>query len=370
MHPVYPQNNSNNMVLRPAIPTMSLGQPGTHSLPSKLQEASLHGFEAIELFITDLEHLASTTFNNDNLAAAKHVRALCKTVNLSIICLQPFLFQEGLVDRSPQTQNNITRKLLHWFDIAHALGTDLIQVPSNFLPPDPETKCPRTSGDIDLIVSDLQHFADLGAQQNPPIRFVYEALAWGNHVCTWEQCYDIVLRVNRPNLGICLDTFHILGWVYADPESPSGVRCRAEQDLHESLERLRRTVDPSKVFYVQVVDGVRLAAPLDEKHEFYVEGRPSRMNWSRNARLFAFEEDRGGYLPVLEVVKAFLDTGFTGWVSLELFSRYLADPAPGVPREYARRGMVSWEKLLRKLGLYSSGSSFAGEDSLTMMHRL
>lgn len=357
------------MALRPAIPTMSLGQPGTHSLPDKLHQASLHGFEGIELFITDLDHHATASFNGDTISAAKHINTLCKTLNLSILCLQPFTFYEGLLDRSAETQSAYLTKLTSWFDIAHTLNTDLIQIPSNFLPPDPDTNSPRTTGDIDLIVSDLQRVADLGAEQNPPIRFVYEALAWGNHVYEWEQSYEIVRRVDRGNLGVCFDTFHILGWVYADPESGSGIRDTAKRNLRESLARMREIVDPRKVFYVQVVDGERLSAPLDERHPFYAQGRSSRMSWSRNARLFAFEEDRGGYLPVLDVVKTFLGFGFSGWVSLELFSRFLADPDPEIPREYARRGIVSWEKLVRRLGLCSPDSS-GDADSTAVMHRL
>jgi 4-hydroxyphenylpyruvate dioxygenase len=349
------------MALHPAIPTMSLGQPGTHSLPTKLAQASSHGFTGIELFIADLDHLAATSFSGDTLAAARHTRTLCASLNLTILCLQPFTSYEGLLDRSPETHHALTAKLTHWLVLAHALATDIIQIPSNFLGADPATGAPRTSPDPALIVADLRRAADLAAAQDPPVRVVYEALAWGDHVKRWEQSYELVCAADRPNLGVCLDTFHILGLVYADPCAAEGVRRDGEVELRESLSRLRETVDPRKVFYVQVVDGERLAAPLVEGHEFFVEGRDARMCWSRNARLFACEEDRGGYLPVLDVVKAFLDTGFAGWVSLELFSRSLADPAPAVPGEHARRGMVSWEKMHRRLGLYSEAA---------VMHRL
>lgn len=220
-----------------------------------------------------------------------------------------------------------------------------------------------------MIVSDLQRVADLGAAQNPPIKFVYEALAWGNHVYTWEASYEIVQRVDRPNLGLCLDTFHILARVYAEPLVRSGVRDTAESDLRNCLAKLRAVVDPAKVFYVQVVDGERLAAPLDENHPFYVPGRPRWMNWSRNARLFALEEDRGGYLPVLEVVKAFVDFGFQGWVSLELFNRSLAERDPRVPESHAKRGIESWRKLVRRLGLLTASSTSVGAGA-AVQHRL
>jgi 4-hydroxyphenylpyruvate dioxygenase len=75
------------------------------------------------------------------------------------------------------------------------------------------------------------------------------------------------------------------------------------------------------------------------------------MNWSRNARLFPCEEDRGGYLPVLRIAEAFFGIGFTGWVSLELFSRTCADKDPRVPGEHAERGMESWRRVVAALGL-------------------
>ncbi|KAG2415394.1 3-dehydroshikimate dehydratase [Aspergillus terreus] len=359
---------------RLGIASMSLGRPGIHDLPSKLHQAALHGYEGIELFFDDLDHLAQTLYDGDHRAAARHVRQLCVSLGLAIICLQPFGFYEGLLDRA-QHDRLVTDKLPQWFELARILDTDLIQIPSNFLPADPVTGAARTSGDRALIVADLQRVADRGLQCNPPIRFVYEALCWGNHVDTWEASWEIVQQVDRPNFGLCLDTFNLAGRVYADPAAASGTTPNAAADLAASLATLRATVDPAKVFYVQVVDGERLAAPLDENHPFHVHGQPPRMSWSRNARLFAFEEDRGGYLPVLETARAFFDTGFEGWVSLELFSRTLADPDPATPQRHAQRGFESWKKLVAALGLNTSERSGAKEfesasAGLSVQHRL
>lgn len=227
----------------------------------------------------------------------------------------------------------------------------MIQIPANFLGPDPSTGKPRTTGDMDVIVADLRELARLGARESPPVRFAYEALAWSTHVDTWEACWEVVQRVDRPNFGICLDTFNLAGRVYADPAVRGGKVANADASLKASLALLLATIDVQKVFYIQVVDAERLERPLVKGHEWHVSGQPSRMSWSRNARLFAFEEDRGGYLPILEVARAFFDLGFEGWVSLELFSRTTADPNPNTPAEHARRGAQSWRKLVRYLGL-------------------
>lgn len=357
---------------RPAIASMSLGRPWVHDLPGKLMQAAAHGFEGIEIFYDDLDCYATRTFNGDHLEAARQTRRLCERLGLSIICLQPFSMYEGLLDRA-ESDRLVSEKLLKWFTLARALGTDLIQVPSNFLGPDPETGALRTTGDRAVIVRDLQRLADLGAGAG--FRFVYEALCFGDHIDTWEASWEVVCEVNRPNFGLCLDSYNIAGRVYADPASPSGRTPNAAADMGASLDRMRKAnIDPAKIFYVQLVDGERLSAPLDEKHPFHVAGQKPRMSWSRNGRLFPFEESRGGYLPILDIARVlFDDIGFRGWVSLELFNRSLADPDPFTPVDHARRGIESYSKISRALQWDGKGVSktlSVPEPTSPVQHRL
>jgi 4-hydroxyphenylpyruvate dioxygenase len=150
-----------------------------------------------------------------------------------------------------------------------------------------------------------------------------------------------------------LDTFNIAGRIWADPASLDGMNPNADAVLKASMNRLVERVDVRKVFYVQVVDAERLSRPLVEGHEFYVPEQPARMSWSRNCRLFALEEERGGYLPVVEIARVMFDKlGYEGWVSLELFSRTMADSSPGTPKEHAKRGSESWKKLQGVLDIY------------------
>ncbi|RDW58297.1 hypothetical protein BP5796_12227 [Coleophoma crateriformis] len=139
---------------------------------------------------------------------------------------------------------------------------------------------------------------------------------------------------------------------WADPSSPDGKITTEDADaaLERSMEKLKKTIDVKKVFYVQVVDAEKMRNPLVQGHAFHVDGQPARMSWSRNARLFAFEE--GGYLPVLDVLKAITEPdglGYQGWVSMELFSMTMADPSPTCPDEHARKGMDSWKKLVKTM---------------------
>ncbi|KAJ5096620.1 hypothetical protein N7456_007341 [Penicillium angulare] len=332
------------------ISSMSLGRAWAgHTMEGKLAQASAHGFLGVEIFFEDLEHIASSlsggasTFENQ-IQAAKTIRGLCDKYNLAVICLQPFLFYEGLKDRNEHEQR--IQKLKNWFELVKILKTDLIQIPANFLPAEAITS------DIDTIVQDMAKVADMGLEQSPPVRFVYENLAWGTYVDTWEAMWDIVERVNRPNFGCCLDTFNIAGRIWADPASISGTTPDADEVLKASMDRLVKRVDVRKVFYVQVVDAERLEQPLIEGHEYYVPEQPPRMSWSRNCRLFAMETERGAYLPVIDIARViFHQLGYEGWVSLELFSRTMADPSPTTAKKHAQRGSESWRKLKHLLNL-------------------
>ncbi|KAK6371458.1 hypothetical protein LTS17_008708 [Exophiala oligosperma] len=335
------------MPCRSAIASMSLGRAWVHDLEGKLREAAKAGFEGIEIFYEDLEYLAkkdgAEVTPESLVAAAEHIRRVCDSLSLTIIGLQPFLFYEGLVDREEHAAK--IEKLKTWFKIVKALGTDIIQIPSNF-------QQGGISGDMDLIVQDMRELADLGIKEDIPVRFAYENLAWGTYVDTWETLWEVILRVDRPNFGCCLDTFNIAGRVWADPASPSGKTSNADEDLKASLEKIVKTVSLDKVFYVQVVDAERMDPPLTQDHPFHVDGQPSRMSWSRNARLFLYEEDKGGYLPVVEVARVLLkELGFEGWVSMELFSRTMSDPDPSVPYTHAQRGIKAWQKFARELNL-------------------
>ncbi|KAI1500902.1 xylose isomerase-like protein [Biscogniauxia marginata] len=335
---------------QPAIFSTSLGRATVHNIDDKLEQAAIKGFKGIEIAYEDLEFAAKASSKTDqpSLAelsdAAAHVRQRCQDLGLTIISLQPFTGYDGLVDRAAHAR--MIEKIKAWFRLAKVLDTDTILVPATFLPADEVTE------DIALIAADLRELADLGAREAPPVRFAYESLCWSTRVDTWEAAWDVVERVGRPNFGICLDTFNIAGRVWGDPAAADGRAPDADAALRGSLERLVRTVDVRKVFWIQVVDAERLRAPLVEGHPFHVAGQPARMSWSRNARTFMYEEDRGAYLPVDKIAEAIIDgLGYRGWVSMELFSRTLFEEGAHVVEEHARRGFESWEKFRARFHL-------------------
>lgn len=278
--------------------------------------------------------------DENQLAAATEIRAMCDARRLDILCLQPFMHYEGLLSAEEHAQR--IAKLKVWFKLAKILRTTVIQIPSNFLND-------GTTGDRDHAVRDLKEVAALGLQETPVIKFAYEALCWGKYVDTWEASWEICQAVDSPNFGLCLDTFNIAGRCWADPAVASGKVENADELLRISLEKMVKEVDVKKVYFVQVVDAERLRNPLTKDHVFHVDGQVPRMSWSRNCRLFPFE--KLGYLPIIDVLKAITEgLGYTGWISFELFSRTMADPDASVPAEHARRGMESWRKLVTVMG--------------------
>lgn len=328
------------------ICTLSLGQSAAgHDLPTKLRAARAHGIQGVEIFDDDLWNLADilpggNKSPENRRAAAAVVRQLCEDVGLAVICLQPFRHYEGIIDQTHRARR--FSELEHFMELAQIMGTDLVLIPSSFLP-----SAQVSTRDEDLVV-DLTAAADLGARMQPPIRVAYEALCWGTRVNVWERSWEMVTRVDRPNFGLCIDTFNIAGGIYADPASRTGKTPRADLDVAESLQRLVQNVDVSKVFLVQMGDGARLTEPLVPGHFLYNESQPARMSWSRHARLFYGEEHLGAYLPSKEIMAAVLGRlGYRGWVSHEIFNHRLGDSDGGVPDEMASRASVSFGKMMR-----------------------
>jgi hypothetical protein len=83
--------------------------------------------------------------------------------------------------------------------------------------------------------------------------------AWAAHNSTWQDVLAICDAVDRPNFGVCLDTFQICARAFADPTAPDGlVSSRAPSELTASLKDLIVALEADnnklreKVFYFQV----------------------------------------------------------------------------------------------------------------------
>lgn len=143
----------------------------------------------------------------------------------------------------------------------------------------------------------------------------FEGVVFGIDVKTWQQVRDILRLVGLPNVRQCLDTFHIAAGEAGDPLNVAApVRPHGMEELQRSLGELRRNVRPTDIGYLQLSDGTP-ADRLQGGYPLRDLNQPPYMTQSRNCRPFPGD----GVLPVIEVAKAVFETGYRGWVSMEVF---------------------------------------------------
>jgi sugar phosphate isomerase/epimerase len=311
-----------------AYASVSIGYTDEHTLPKKLEAISAAGFQAIELGFPDLLSFANLHLrpgkqedgqypeaikedDYDSLAAAaKVVKTMCDAKGLKILILQPFSNFEGWPEGSEE-RRDAWKRAKGWMRIMEAAGTDMLQVGSS---DSPEEKIGK---DRSRFVKDLQDVADLLAKKN--FRVAYENWCWSTHAPDWEDVWDICQKVNRPNFGLCLDTFQSAGGQWGDPTTESGLiedgrsPEKVISDWKASCEKLAKTVPAEKIFFLQISDAYKpKPGPLPKDP---IDGLRPRGFWSHAYRPSPFE----GYLPTVDFARAVLKTGFRGWFSTEIF---------------------------------------------------
>ncbi|WP_110588021.1 bifunctional sugar phosphate isomerase/epimerase/4-hydroxyphenylpyruvate dioxygenase family protein [Microbacterium suaedae] len=229
-------------------------------LVEKIHACAAAGFDGVEIMDADLVAAPESP---------EEIRALCERLGLRIDMFQPFRDGEG-VDEETFADN--LRRAAAKFDVMERLGTDLMLLCSNV--------GTATVGDEDVIVRQLGALADLAAERG--IRIAYEALAWGTFVDDYRDAWRLVERADRPNLGVCLDSFHILSRGH-DPAD---------------IER----IPGEKIFFLQLADAPALAMDV--------------LQWSRHHRLFPGEGD----FDLTRFLGHVLRAGYSGPLSLEVFN--------------------------------------------------
>lgn len=321
-----------------AIATPSLGLHPTHELPQKIVAAAEAGIGGIEITHPDLSEYA-TSSSTSILEAARGIRKLCEEKHLVILAFASFQNFEG--QRSPLSER--LQKAREWLAIAHALGAEHLQVPSNY--------DRSADGDADIIKSEFQLLADLASAYTPTIKIAYENLGWGTHCSLWQQALQTVQDVDRDNFGLCLDSFHFCAALWGDPFNRTGIQPNGKRKLDDSLRELSTQLPLEKLFYLQLSDGELMDPPYSKEHPWFDPTLEPGHVWSNEARPFPLEKEYGAYMPVLDVARAFLvDLGYTGWVSLETFDRRMKAEEQG-PSQNARRAVRSWENLRGQLAV-------------------
>jgi 4-hydroxyphenylpyruvate dioxygenase len=242
--------------MRTGIATVCLA--GT--LREKMQACAVAGFDGIEIFEQDL--VTSPLSPED-------VRKLAADLGLTLDLYQPFRDFDSVAEDLLAAN---LRRAEAKFRLMSRLGMDTMLLCSNV--------GTATIDDDELRATQLSRLAHLAGEHG--VKVAYEALAWGKYVNDYEHAHRLVDTVDHPNLGTCLDSFHILSrdWDTAPIEA----------------------FNPEKIFFVQVADAPKLSMDV--------------LSWSRHYRVFPGE----GQFELAKFMGHVVRAGYAGPVSLEVFN--------------------------------------------------
>ena len=242
--------------------TITLAGP----LEAKLRAMRAAGFSQVMLMAPDI-----AGHPGGEQAAVDIVR----TSGLGVTGFQVLRDFEGLSGHLHAYKVDIAKSMLQ---TCHALGARVLLACSS--------TSAHASGDAGLLVRDLRKLAMLALPLG--IRIAYEALSWGRFINEYPQSWDIVAAADRANLGLTLDSFHIL----------------ANRTPFDAL----ADIDPQKIFLVQLSDFMwhELRSPED------------RLDTARHYRVFPGEGVHSDEL--MRFVRALDDMGYRGDYSFEVFN--------------------------------------------------
>ena len=158
------------------------------SLESKLDAAAAAGFSQITLWAKDL------VGHPDGYDAALNEVSLS---GLRVNAIQVMRDYEGLEGPLHRYKIETVKTMLR---LCEAVDAERLLICSS--------TSAHASGDVDHIAADLRKVAMLATPHG--IRVGYEALSWGRHVSDFALSWEIVQRADRANLGVCIDSFHVL----------------------------------------------------------------------------------------------------------------------------------------------------------------
>ena len=271
--------------MRTSIATVCL----SGSLVQKMHACAEAGFDGIEVFEPDL--VASP-------ASPEEVRALTGRLGLSLDLYQPFRDAEG-VDEEEFAR--VLRRAGAKLALMQRLGMDTMLVCSNV--------ATATIDDDEVSASQLRRLGDLAGRYD--VRLAYEALAWGRFVDDYRRAWRIVELADHPQVGTCLDSFHIL----SRGHDPAGIE----------------DIPGERIFFVQLADAPDLGMDV--------------LSWSRHHRLFPGE----GVWDLGRFVTHLTAAGYTGPLSLEVFNDVFRQTDTLRTAEHALRSLVWLEDRAARL---------------------
>ncbi|KNZ32619.1 MAG: xylose isomerase [Methylibium sp. NZG] len=236
------------------------------TLPSKLKAIRDAGFSQVMLSARDLAGHAEGID-----AAAEAVRSS----GLRVTGFQVLRDFEGLSGHLHDYKIDMAKAML---EMCHAVGAKVLLACSS--------TSTHASADPDAAARDLRKLAMLALPLG--IKVAYEGLSWGRTINEFNTAWDIVCRADAPNLGLGIDSFHIVA-----TKTPLD-----DLDL----------IDPGKIFLVQLADFMWNEVPSFEE----------RMNTARHFRVFPGEGVHSEELA--DLVKRLDRMGYRGDYSFEVFN--------------------------------------------------
>lgn len=231
-------------------------------LPEKMKAMKDAGFGATEIWPRDYyEHNEGPDV----------VFGLLESTGLKLSCYQNLRNFEGMPEHQRARKIAIASQL---FDQMRLLGCETLVLCSNI--------APDSSPDKGRIADDLRMLGDLAKQYG--VRVAWEPICWGRWIKDYREAWDIVRKVDHPQIGLVLDSFHVLG-------------------LKLPVEPIA-DIPKEKIFIVEVAD--------------LPGGTLDFLEISRSFRLFPGE----GVTPVRDFMKQVFKTGYDGIYSVEVFNTY------------------------------------------------
>ncbi len=180
----------------------------------------------------------------------------------------------------------------------------------------------HATGDPELIARDLRKLALLALPLG--IRVAYEALSWGRHVDTVAAAWDLVQRADCPNLGLGLDSYHLLAMEGGTAQVEGRPWTIPIETSEDSPLAVIDEIDPARLFLVQLSDFL-----WNE-----IRSREERIATARHFRVFPGEGVHSAALA--EMVVRLDRVGYAGDYSFEVFNDDYRQLLPATVAERAR----------------------------------
>ena len=257
------------------------------SLEAKLKAAVDAGFTQVMLNAADIA---------GHPGGEQAAMATVRSSGLRVTGFQVLRDFEGLSGHLHAYKVDIAKAMLR---MCRALGSRVLLACSS--------SSSHAQGEKEFLVRDLQKLAMLAVPLD--VHIAYEALSWGRHVNEYPQAWDLVQAADRANLGVALDSYHLLA-----NETP--------------LDGLQE-IDPRKIALVQLSDFMwrEVRSPED------------RIETARHFRVFPGEGVHSEQ--VIAMVRALDAIGYRGDYSFEVFNDDYRSLPPAVVAGRARRS-VGW----------------------------